>query len=94
MFITFIVILLTLTIQGLTLPFFIRKAALKEIDYPEHEHKVALALDKELFKVSLDYLHETFSKNDQKEKRFHGIVTTLKEQLYEEEENTKRCAVC
>ena len=86
LFITFIVILLTLTIQGLTLPFFIKKAKLKELDYPEPEHKVAVALDKELFKISLTYLHETFSKDDQKGKRFHAIVTTLKEQLYEEDE--------
>lgn len=86
LFITFIVILLTLTIQGLTLPFFIRKAKLKELDYPEPEHKVALALDKELFKISIDYLQEIFSKDDQKGNRFHNIVSTLKEQLYEEDE--------
>ncbi|MCA0429821.1 MAG: Na+/H+ antiporter [Bacteroidetes bacterium] len=86
LFITFVVILLTLTIQGLTLPFLIKKANLPELDYPEHEHKVALDIDKELLKVSLDFLHEIFSEADQKRRKYHNIVTTLKEQLYEEEE--------
>jgi len=85
LFITFIVILLTLTIQGLTLPFFIKKANIKEMDYPEHEHKVAMRLDKELLQISLDYLHSVFSEKEQRGRHYHDIVTTLKEQLRDED---------
>jgi len=81
LFITFIVILLTLAIQGLSLPFLIKKANLKEMDYPEHEHKVVLRLDKELLQISLDYLHSIFSEKEQKTKHYHDIVSTLKEHL-------------
>ncbi|MBL7989246.1 MAG: Na+/H+ antiporter [Chlorobi bacterium] len=86
LFITFIVILLTLTIQGLTLPVLIKKAELKEMDYPESEHKVGLYLDKELFRISLDYLQSIFSQKEQKKKHYHDIVTILKEQLNEEKD--------
>lgn len=84
LFITFIVILLTLTIQGLTLPFFIKKADLKEIDYPKPEHEVSNYLDRELLRVSLDYLHSVFSEKEQKGRRYHEILVKVKEQLNEE----------
>lgn len=85
LFITFIVILLTLTIQGLTLPALIKKARLKEVDYPEPEHKVALRLDKKLLKISLDYLQSIFTEKEQQTKHYQDIVTILKEHLSDED---------
>lgn len=84
LFITFIVILLTLTIQGLTLPYLIRKAKLREIDYPQPEHEVSNYLDKELLKISIDYLQSIFSEKEQKGKRYHEIIVNVREQLREE----------
>ncbi len=84
LFITFIVILLTLTIQGLTLPYFIKKAKLEEVDFPEPEHKVALHLEQELFRVSLGYLRSIFPHEEQNGMQYQKLVTTLKEQVNEE----------
>lgn len=56
------------------------------MDYPESEHKVGLYLDKELFRISLDYLQSIFSQKEQKKKHYHDIVTILKEQLNEEKD--------
>jgi len=86
LFITFVVILLTLTIQGLTLPYFLRRANLKEIDYPQPEHEVAHYLDKELMKVSIDYLQSFFTEVEQKGTQYHALLSNLKEQLKEEKD--------
>lgn len=84
LFITFVVILLTLTIQGLTLPFFLKRANLKELDYPQPEHEVAQYLDRELMKVSIDFLQSYYTKIEQKEAEYHTLLSNLKEQLKEE----------
>lgn len=86
LFITFIVILLTLVIQGLTLPFLIKRAKLKEIDYPQPEDEVSAYLDKELLKISIDYLRSVFPEKEQKSKRFHEILVNVQEQLSENNE--------
>lgn len=86
LFITFIVILLTLVLQGLTLPYFIKKAKLRELDYPQPEDEVAAYLDKELLKISIDYLRSTFPEKEQKSKRFHEILVNVQEQLSENNE--------
>lgn len=86
LFITFIVILLTLTIQGLTLPFILKRANLKEVDYPEPEHEVAKKLDKELMKVSLEYLQTIFSEDEQKSTNFQNMLDQIQRQLKEEKD--------
>lgn len=63
LFITFIVILVTLVFQGLTLPWLIRKvkpeAAFGAI--PEHEQE--LIIQKKIARVSLQFLEEKYDKN-------------------------------
>lgn len=86
LFITFVVILLTLTIQGLTLPFIIKKAKLKEVDYPQPEHEAANYLDKELMKISLDYLQSVFAENEQKGEQYQELLANLHKQLKEEKD--------
>ncbi|KXK38091.1 MAG: Na+/H+ antiporter [Bacteroidetes bacterium OLB9] len=55
--ITFVVILLTLVIQGLALSFVINKAKLKEVDYPQSEDEVGHFLETEIHYVAIDFLN-------------------------------------
>lgn len=62
LFITFIVILLTLVIQGLTLPYFIRKIKLKDVyDDALPRDEAYKALRKELAEYALDYLKTNYN---------------------------------
>jgi monovalent cation/hydrogen antiporter len=63
LFITFIVILLTLIIQGLTLPYFIRKFQFDIVDDTIPNDEVYNLLRKELAQYAMDYLNTTY--NDQ-----------------------------
>ncbi|MEO8240625.1 MAG: Na+/H+ antiporter [Flavobacterium sp.] len=63
LFITFIVILLTLIIQGLTLPYFIRKFQFDIVDDTLPNDEVYNLLRKELAQYAMDYLNTTY--NDQ-----------------------------
>jgi Na+/H+ antiporter len=65
LFITFIVILLTLVIQGLTLPYFIKKIKLTDIYEPLPHEEANNIVRKELAVYTLDYLKTTY--NDQLE---------------------------
>lgn len=60
LFITFIVILLTLVIQGLTLPYFIKKIKLTDIYDPQPHEEVYNGLRKELAEFALNYLQTTY----------------------------------
>lgn len=86
LFITFVVILLTLTIQGLTLPYIIKKSNLQELDYPQSEHEVSLYLDKELIRVSIEYLKNIFSADEQKSANFQHLLNQIKEQIQQDKE--------
>lgn len=86
LFITFVVIFLTLTVQGLTLPFFLKRANLKELDYPQPEHEVEKYLDKELMKLSLDYLQTVFAKSEQHGEQYQRLLANLHNQLKEEKD--------
>jgi CPA1 family monovalent cation:H+ antiporter len=61
LFITFIVILLTLVIQGLTLPYFIRKINLSDIYDPTPREEVYNAVRKELAEYAINYLKTNYS---------------------------------
>jgi Na+/H+ antiporter len=65
LFITFIVILLTLLIQGLTLPYFIRKIKLSDIYDPVPQDEANSILQKKLADYALNYLKTAY--NDQTE---------------------------
>jgi monovalent cation/hydrogen antiporter len=57
LFITFIVILVTLVVQGLSLPYLIRKLNLPDIDHTESEDLVYNELRKQLNQHALDHLN-------------------------------------
>ncbi|MFH6958628.1 Na+/H+ antiporter [Flavobacterium aquidurense] len=61
LFITFIVILLTLVIQGLTLPYFIKKINLTDVYDPLPKEEVHNNLRHELAEFALDYLKTNYS---------------------------------
>lgn len=85
LFITFVVILLTLIIQGLTLPYFIKKAKLEEVDY-EPKDKVTEYLDTELHKISLEFLNSEFNENEQPGVNYQKIIAFLQDELNDEKE--------
>ena len=60
LFITFVVILTTLLVQGLTLPYIIRRLNLVDRDNILTEEEVFMALRKKLNQVAVDYLHSNF----------------------------------
>lgn len=62
LFITFVVILLTLIVQGLTLPYFIKKFKLPEYDHLLNDEESYHKMYKELSQQSLEHLRTHFSK--------------------------------
>ena len=76
-FITFIVILVTLVFQGLTLPFIIKAIRITEIDplMPDGQQEASIKL--RLVKVSLDRINEKYSM----ETEGNDLVKSLKDQL-------------
>lgn len=77
LFITFIVILVTLVFQGLTLPFFLKLLKIEEIDdyVPTEDQMEAIRL--QLAKSSIKYL----DKNYDQEMDEHPTIARIKEQL-------------
>lgn len=63
LFITFIVILTTLLLQGLTLPYLIKKAKLPVYDDHLPEHEADTLIRKELAKLALEYLNTRSAKH-------------------------------
>jgi Na+/H+ antiporter len=62
LFITFVVILTTLLVQGLTLPLIIKRLNLTDRDNNLSEEEMYMALRKHLNQVALDYLHSNYQK--------------------------------
>ncbi|HJS00500.1 MAG TPA: hypothetical protein VJ780_06160, partial [Flavobacterium sp.] len=89
LFITFIVILLTLIVQGLTLPIIIKKAKLKEIDYALSEEEVNHYLDKEIHMVALKHLQNNYNDTARNSNHYQGLITFLQNQLSDESEFNK-----
>jgi len=63
LFITFIVILVTLVLQGLTLPWVIRKVNLKDNDQVIPQQKQEIIIQKKMAIYSLQYLEEKYSED-------------------------------
>ncbi|WP_347049220.1 Na+/H+ antiporter [Flavobacterium olei] len=61
LFITFVVILLTLVIQGLTLPYFVRKMQFDSNDDTSSHEQARILLRQELGEYALHYLKTTYS---------------------------------
>ncbi len=60
LFITFIVILTTLLMQGLTLPYLIRKVNMPEMDYLTPEEEMYHLIGKERYRYALEYIKNTY----------------------------------
>jgi CPA1 family monovalent cation:H+ antiporter len=73
-FITFVVILITLVFQGLTLPFLIRKVKIEEFDpqIPEEQQEASIKL--RLLKVSVEWIDKEYGAEVEK----IGLLSSLK----------------
>ena len=91
LFITFIVILVTLVLQGLTLPWVIRKVRLPEKDSVIPEHKQETIIQKKMAQHTLQYLEEKYGQvltgNEHLNNLHARLIIDLKF-LQEEFENT------
>lgn len=81
LFITFIVILLTLVVQGLTLPFFIQKFDLEEKDYTKPEEKVDAFIEKEFAALALQYMRENLSEDELTQPAYKKLMDHSSRQL-------------
>lgn len=64
LFITFVVILVTLVLQGLTLPWIIRKVKMEDRFSPYSEQKQEIIIQKKVAQTSLQFLDERFGGNE------------------------------
>ncbi|MEO8447491.1 MAG: Na+/H+ antiporter [bacterium] len=78
LFITFIVIIVTLVFQGLTLPWLIRKVKLEDKygDMPEEDQEIII--QKKLAKYSLITLEEKFGKDRQENEHLENLMSRLR----------------
>jgi len=93
LFITFIVILVTLVLQGLTLPWVIRKVRLQEKDNLIPEQKQEIIIQKKMAQYSLQYLNEKYDGKMPDNEHLRNLHARLKidmKRLSEELENTDR----
>jgi NhaP-type Na+/H+ and K+/H+ antiporter len=93
LFITFIVILVTLVLQGLTLPWVIRKVRLQEKDNLIPEQKQEIIIQKKMAQYSLQYLNEKYEWKMPDNEHLDNLQARLKidmKLLSEELENTDR----
>ncbi|TDW51823.1 sodium/proton antiporter (CPA1 family) [Flavobacterium sp. 270] len=67
LFITFVVILLTLLIQGITLPYLINKINMKDPDQLIPQEELEILIRRELAETALDHLHNNYSELLQKQ---------------------------
>ena len=79
LFITFLVILSTLLLQGLTLPFVIKKVGMEELDYSEPEEKVYHDVRQELNSYALIYLRDNFPQDVQRESMLAQLALRLED---------------
>ena len=95
LFITFIVILVTLVFQGLTLPWLIRKVEPgdKSTTIPEHEQE--LIIQKKIARASLQFLEEKYGKDRVQNEHLDNLFARLQidlrslDQVLEESNDTK-----
>lgn len=78
LFITFIVILVTLVLQGLTLPWLIRKVDMDDKYAILPEHRQELILQKKMAQASVQYLEEKYDGLLQTNQHLKSLYTRLK----------------
>ncbi|GAB4022639.1 Na+/H+ antiporter [Spirosoma koreense] len=81
LFITFVVILLTLVVQGLTLPYIIKKVGLEERDYIKPEEKVDAFIEKEFAALALQYMREHLSEDEMTQPAYKKLMDHSSRQL-------------
>jgi CPA1 family monovalent cation:H+ antiporter len=87
LFITFMVILLTLVVQGLTLPFVIRWVGMEDPDHLPPENEQNILLRKKLAAKSVAWLNKTYSKEVQTNKAVQRLKDRYEgDQLYDDED--------
>ena len=94
LFITFIVILVTLVFQGLTLPWVIKKVNLEDKFSIIPEQKQEIIIQKKMAQYSLQFLEERYGEDWRKNEQLHNLQARLKTDLKLltqelEESNTK-----
>ena len=77
MFITFIVILVTLVFQGFTLPWLIRKVKLEDRFSLATEEEQEIILQKKIAKVSLQYLKDKHGDDQEQNKYLNNLLARL-----------------
>jgi Na+/H+ antiporter len=77
LFITFIVILMTLVFQGLTLPWLIRKVKLEDRQTTIPEYKQELIVQKKIAHASLKYLQEKYGDDRIKNEHLDNLLARL-----------------
>jgi len=81
LFITFIVILTTLVLQGLTLPWLIRMLNVKETHGRIPESEQEAIIEKKLAKYSIEHLEEKYARNGRHNKQLKNLLAALKTEL-------------
>jgi CPA1 family monovalent cation:H+ antiporter len=79
LFITFIVILLTLLLQGLTLPYLIKKLNLPDFDKVMPEEETDKLIKKEMARQALVYIHEKHSATLNKQPFLQSLIQRWEE---------------
>ncbi len=77
LFITFIVILVTLVLQGLTLPWIIRKVNLGDRYSQMTEQEQEIVIQKKIAKISLQHLQDNYSEEGNKNKHLNNLLDRL-----------------
>ena len=77
LFITFIVILVTLVFQGFTLPWLIRKVKLEDRFSLATEEEQEIILQKKIAKVSLQYLEDKHGNDQEQNKYLNNLLARL-----------------
>jgi monovalent cation/hydrogen antiporter len=77
LFITFIVILVTLVLQGLTLPWLIRNVKMEDRFSPMPERKQEIIIQKKIAQYTLQYLEENLGKKGPQNERLKNLHARL-----------------
>lgn len=93
LFITFVVILMTLIVQGLSLPYLIRKFHMMTVEEEAEEERVYIELKHELSEFALEHLEKNYGKALEEQPILQKIATKWKESkmLTEDTEMTAEC---
>jgi Na+/H+ antiporter len=81
LFITFIVILVTLVFQGLTLPWLIRKLNIEDKYSPIPEKQQELIIQKKIAQASFNYLQEKYGDGEMQNEHLHNLRSRLEIEL-------------